>query len=149
MMNNDKRVYGELKMLLDAILENEKGFDIASKYTSQSSLKIYFNRKSLDSNEFALELKSELAFLDFQEDKTHGISEYAQRTWFNFKWFFSRCDEEKILQKIIVAEQEIIEKYDNILKLTLRPSTRVLLTLQRECIENDLNNNKVFSFYCE
>lgn len=149
MTDSDKTLHDELKMLLETIHENERGYMIAAVHTSKSEIKIFFHRKSLDSKEFASELEGELDFLEYPKDDDQSLSAYAQQIWFDFNWFFSTCDDEKILQKIITEEQEIIKKYDLVLTLFLRPSTRMLLTLQKECIENDLNNNKIFFFYCK
>ncbi|UPQ79802.1 PA2169 family four-helix-bundle protein [Flavobacterium azooxidireducens] len=149
MTETDKTLCEELQMLLISIQENERGFLTAAINTSKSEIKIFFHRKSLESKEFAAELIGELDFLDYPEADDESISAYAHQIWFDFSWFFSTCDDEKILQKIINDEHEIVKKYDAVLTLILRPSTRVLLTLQKECIENDLNHNKIFFFYCK
>lgn len=149
MTEKDKTLCEELKMLLVSIQENERGFMIAAIHTSKSEIKLFFHRKSLESKEFVSEFKGELDFLDYPEEDEQSILAYAKEVWFDFNWFFSTCDDEKILQKIITDEQEIIKKYDAVLTLILRPSTRVLLTLQKECIENDLNHNKIFFYYCK
>lgn len=148
-MEIDKSLCEELKMLLVSIQENERGFMIAALHTSKSEIKLFFHKKSMESKEFASEFKGELDFLEYPKEDEHSISAYAQEIWFDFNWFFSTCDDEKILHKIITDEQEIIKKYDFVLTLILRPSTRMLLTLQKECIENDLNHNKIFFFYCK
>ncbi|RAR47619.1 DUF2383 domain-containing protein [Flavobacterium lacus] len=149
MTEKDKILCEELKMLLVSLQENERGFMIAAIHSSKSDIKLFFHRKSLESKEFVSEFMGELDFLKYPKDNNHSISAYAREIWFDFNWFFSTCDDEKILRKIIDDQQEIIKKYDALLTLVLRPSTRVLLTLQKECIENDLNHNTIFYYYCK
>src|SRR5690606_39141678 len=108
MTDIDQTLCDELKMLLENIQENERGFTIASIHTTKREIKILFHRKSLDCKEFASELVGEIEFLEYPNDKSQSITAYAQQIWVDFNWFFSTCDDEKILQKIISSEQEII-----------------------------------------
>src|SRR5690606_6007370 len=126
----EKTLHDQLDVLLDIILENNVGFRKATKYAKDENLKIYFERKAEECKEFATELIEALGFLGVLDEEKDSLFDYAKRTWFSIKWIFSSCDDEKILNKIRVAEQEIIEKYNAILQLELRPSTRILLSLQ-------------------
>lgn len=138
----EKTLNDQLDVLLDLILENKEGFRKATKFATDENLKIYFERKSKECKEFATELIEEFEFLGIADEEKDSLFHYVKRTWTSIKWVFSSCDDEKILDKIRVAEEEIIEKYDAILQLELRPSTRTLLSLQRDCIESNLTNTK-------
>ncbi|PKP17792.1 MAG: hypothetical protein CVU07_03355 [Bacteroidetes bacterium HGW-Bacteroidetes-23] len=134
----EKTLNDQLDVLLDLILENKEGFRKATKFATDENLKIYFERKSQECNEFAIELIEEFEFLGIADEEKDSLFHYVKRTWTSIKWVFSSCDDEKILNKIRAADQELIEKYNAILQLQLRPSTQTLLTLQKECIKNNL-----------
>lgn len=133
----EKTLNDQLDVLLDLILENYEGYQNAIKFASDENLKVYFEKKSQESKEFATELIGEFEFLGILDDD-ESLLDYVKQAWTSIKWVFSACDDKKIINEIMTAEQELIEKYDTILQLQLRPSTRILLTLQKEGIENNL-----------
>lgn len=137
----EKTLNDQLDVLLDLLLENYEGFQNATKFATNENLKIYFEKKSQECKEFATELIGEFEFLGIL-DENESLLDYVKRAWTSIKWVFSTYDDEKIINEIFSAEEELIEKYEAILQLELRPSTQTLLSLQKECIQNNLNYTK-------
>lgn len=137
----EKTLNDQLDVLLDLLLENHEGFQNANKFATNENLKIYFEKKSQECKEFATELIGEFEFLGIL-DENESLLDYVKRAWTSIKWVFSTYDDEKIINEIFSAEEELIEKYEAILQLELRPSTQTLLSLQKECIQSNLNYTK-------
>lgn len=137
----EKTLNDQLDVLLDLLLENYEGFQNATKFATNENLKIYFEKKSQECKEFATELIGEFEFLGIL-DENESLLDYVKRAWTSIKWVFSTYDDEKIINEIFSAEEELIEKYEAILQLDLRPSTQTLLSLQKECIQSNLNYTK-------
>lgn len=137
----EKTLNDQLDVLLDLLLENHEGFQNATKFATNENLKIYFEKKSQECKEFATELVGEFEFLGIL-DENESLLDYVKRAWTSIKWVFSTYDDEKIISEIFSAEEELIEQYEAILQLELRPSTQTLLSLQKECIQSNLNYTK-------
>ncbi|HRE78437.1 MAG TPA: DUF2383 domain-containing protein [Flavobacterium sp.] len=137
----EKTLNDQLDVLLDLLLENHEGFQNANKFATNENLKIYFEKKSQECKEFATELIGEFEFLGIL-DENESLLDYVKRAWTSIKWVFSTYDDEKIINEIFSAEEELIEQYEAILQLELRPSTQTLLSLQKECIQSNLNYTK-------
>ncbi|TXD48206.1 ferritin-like domain-containing protein [Polaribacter sp. IC073] len=143
-MNTYTKEVGEkLNALLEKTYDAEKGFTKAAEIVKNESLKKYFTQKATERNTFGQDLKKEISSFNQGIDKGGSLVGTVHRAWMDVKSLFSLDDVESMLEEAIRGEKASIEEYDDVLKeIDLPSSTKDVLAVQKNIIENGLYNIK-------
>lgn len=132
-------ISSKLNDLLERTYDAEKGFKKAAENTEHAYLKRYFERKSLERKNFALELNSEIRSFGETPEKSGSIEGTAHRAWMDIKALFSSDNEESMLEEAIRGENTALNDYNDVINDHGLPmSTQSILIKQRDTIAGDL-----------
>ena len=134
-----EEIGNKLNSLLEKSYDAEKGYKKAAENAKHAKLKMFFERKSKERNDFGHALKSELASFGQEPDKGGSAAGSIHRTWMDVKAFFSADNDESMLEAAITGEKAAVDEYKDVLEETDIPSsTATLVRQQMGKIEQDL-----------
>jgi len=146
-MEYSKKVTNKLNELLEKTYDAEKGYKVAVENVKNPAVHRFLNDKVQQRYNFGHELKEEIKQYGETPDKGGSIKGDLHRTWINLTSTLSGNETERILEEVQRGEQTSLEQYNAILgdeELTLPPSTRNILTKQRDAIQAALNTSRVY-----
>lgn len=145
-MNKDiKLIEDKLK---DIIVKNEdaiKGFEKGAENAKEIGTKSYFESKADERRNFLSNLRTAAPELNLGDWKIEGSTAgAAHRTWMDVKAFFSSDNDESMLEEAVRGDKATIDDYNDAISETLVPrSVKILLTEQRDIIQNDLETSEI------
>ncbi len=126
----------QLNNILEKTYDAEKGFRKAAENTDNTYLKGFFERKAQQRYSFGYALKTEIESFGQEVDASDSLTSKAHRAWMDVKAMFASDSEEAMLEEAIRGEKAAVEEYREVLnETTLPPSTKELLSRQKEEIE--------------
>lgn len=132
-------ISSKLNDLLERTYDAEKGFKKAAENTEHTYLKRYFERKSLERQNFGIELNNEIRSFGESPEKSGSLEGAAHRTWMDIKAMFSVNNDESMLEEAIRGENTALNDYNEVINDHGLPmSTQSILIRQRDAIANDL-----------
>lgn len=132
-------ISSKLNDLLERTYDAEKGFKKAAENTEHTYLKRYFERKSLERQNFGIELNNEIRSFGESPEKSGSFEGAAHRTWMDIKAMFSVNNDESMLEEAIRGENTALNDYNEVINDHGLPmSTQSILIRQRDAIANDL-----------
>lgn len=132
-------ISSKLNDLLERTYDAEKGFRKAAENTEHAYLKRYFERKSLERKNFALELNNEIRSFGETPETSGSIEGTAHRAWMDVKALFSSDNDESMLEEAIRGENTALNDYNDVINDHGLPmSTQSILIKQRDTIATDL-----------
>lgn len=142
-MKYSEKISTKLNELLTKNYDAEAGYKEAAENVKNVKLKTYFERRSVERNNFGHAIKNEISSYGETPNKGTSIKSDAHRAWMNLKNFFSGDKEEAMLEEAIRGEKAAVAEYDEILSdPNLPPTTQKMLTLQRNSIKLALDEVK-------
>ena len=133
-------ISSKLNDLLERTYDAQKGFKKAAENTEHTYLKRYFERKSLERQNFANALNNEISSYGESPEKNGSAAGTAHRAWMDVKALFSSDNDEAMLEEAITGEKTALEDYNEVINETSLPlSTHSILVKQRDTISSDLN----------
>ncbi len=146
-MKYSEKISKKLNELLEKTYDAEKGYKLAAKKVDAPAVHRFLNDKVQQRYNFGHELKAEIQEYGQLPDKGGSVKGDLHRTWMNLTTSLSGNETERILEEVERGEKASLEQYNDILSdkdLTLPPSTRNLLTRQRDAIQAALNTARVY-----
>ncbi len=144
-MNYTEKMSKKLNELLEKNYDAEKGYKKAAEIVDNVKLKQFFNDQAQKRYDFGHELKTEIRNYGETPEKGGSASGTMHRAWMDIKSTFTSNDEEAILNEVETGEKKAVEEYNDIINdTTLPPTTKKILSKQRESIETALRNAKNF-----
>ncbi|MDC7995287.1 ferritin-like domain-containing protein [Altibacter sp. HG106] len=135
----------KLNELLEKNYDAEKGYKKAAEIVDNSKLQQFFSQQAQNRYDFGHELKAEIRNFGETPDKGGSTTGSAHRTWMDIKSTFTSNDEEAILNEVQTGEEAAVNEYDEIINdTTLPPTTKKILTQQRESVRTALQSAKNF-----
>lgn len=132
-------ISSKLNDLLERTYDAEKGFKKAAENTEHTYLKRYFERKSLERQNFGIELNNEIRSFGETPEKSGSIEGAAHRAWMDVKALFSSDNDESMLEEAIRGENTALNDYNDVINDHGLPmSTQSILIKQRDAIATDL-----------
>jgi len=132
-------ISSKLNDLLERTFDAEKGFKKAAENTEHTYLKRYFERKSLERQNFGIELNNEIRSFGESPEQSGSIEGTAHRTWMDIKAMFSVNNDESMLEEAIRGENTALNDYNEVINDHGLPmSTQSILIRQRDAIASDL-----------
>lgn len=132
-------ISSKLNDLLERTFDAEKGFKKAAENTEHTYLKRYFERKSLERQNFGIELNNEIRSFGESPEQSGSIEGTAHRTWMDIKAMFSVNNDESMLEEAIRGENTALNDYNEVINDHGLPmSTQTILIRQRDAIASDL-----------
>jgi uncharacterized protein (TIGR02284 family) len=145
MMKYTENMSKKLNELLEKNYDAEKGYKKAAEIVDNTKLKQFFESQAQHRYDFGHELKSEIRNFGETPDKGGSTTGDMHRTWMDIKSTFTSNDEEAILEEVQKGEKKAVEEYDEIISdTTLPPTTKSILTKQRESVKTALQSAKNF-----
>ena len=112
------------------------------KKSELHTLKKFFMSQAAQKDRFINMLTDDILRLNQTPKSKSGVIEYTNNIWSDLMLFFKGNTEDAILEECKKAEQNLLITYDNVLKYTsVVDSTRTLITMQRDEIEESLSNS--------
>lgn len=143
MITYTEEVGEKLNGILEKTYDAEKGFKKAAENIENKALKKYFSSKAQERYSFGKELKTEIRAFNQDVDKGGSLAGSAHRSWMDIKALFFLDDEESMLEEAIRGEKTAVKEYEDVLKeISLPTSTKSILEVQKNKIENGLYNIK-------
>ncbi len=144
-MKYTEEMSNKLNELLEKNYDAEKGYKKAAEIVDNVKLQQFFSQQAQNRYDFGHELKTEIRNFGETPDKGGSTTGTAHRTWMDIKSTFTSNDEEAILNEVQTGEQAAVEEYDDIINdTTLPPTTKKILTEQRESVKTALQSAKNF-----
>ena len=146
-MRYSEKISNKLNNLLEKTYDAEKGYKLAAEKVSKPAVHRFLNDKVRQRYTFGHELKAEIQEFGQLPDKGGSIKGELHKTWMNLTSTLSGNETEKILEEVERGEKATLKEYNDLLsdeELTFPPSTRDLLTKQRDAIEAALNTARVY-----
>jgi len=146
-MKYSEKISKKLNELLENNYDAEKGFKVAVEHVKNPAVHRFLNDKVQQRYAFVQELKNEIQEYGQLPEKGGSIKGNFHRTWMELTASLSDNETERILEEIERGEKSSLEEYNTILsdqEVTLPPSTRNLLTRQRDAIQAALNTARVY-----
>src|SRR5690606_31283985 len=132
-------ISSKLNDLLERTYDAEKGFKKAAENTEHTYLKRYFERKSLERQNFSIELNNEIRSFGESPEKSGSFEGTAHRAWMDVKALFSSDNDESMLEEAIRGENTALNDYNDVINDHGLPmSTQSILIKQRDTIAKDL-----------
>jgi len=136
-------ISSKLNNLLERTYDAEKGFKKAAENTEHTYLKRYFERKSLERQNFGIELNNEIRAFGESPENSGSFEGAAHRTWMDIKAMFSVDNDESMLEEAIRGENTALSDYNDVINDHGLPmSTQSILIRQRDAISGDLQTIK-------
>lgn len=136
-----EKLGSRLNDLLEKNFDAEEGFKKASENAKHAGLKAYFNNKSQERMNFGNQLKTEIKNYGQEPEKDGSATAAVHRTWMEVKTWFSRDNDESMLEEAIRGEKAALNEYQEVLQETTLPATtKDLLVSQKATIEQGLSN---------
>ena len=131
--------------LLEKNYDAEKGYKKASEIVENPKLKQFFKDQAQDRYNFGHELKDEIKNVGSEPDKGGSTTGDLHRTWMDIRSTFTSNDEGAILKEVQKGEAAALEEYNEVINdTTLPPTTKRILTNQRENVQTALRDAKNF-----
>jgi len=131
--------------LLEKNYDAEKGYKKAAEIVDNNKLKQFFNEQAQNRYDFGHQLKGEIKNFGETPDKGGSTKGTMHRTWMDIKSTFTSNDEEAILKEVEKGEEAAVEEYNEVINdTTLPPTTKDILTKQRNNVQTTLQNAKNF-----
>ena len=140
-MKYTEEMSNKLNELLEKNYDAEKGYKKAAEIVDNAKLQQFFSQQAQNRYDFGHELKTEIRNFGETPDKGGSTTGVAHRTWMDIKSTFTSNDEEAILNEVQTGEKAAVEEYDDIINdTTLPPTTKKILTEQRESVKTALQS---------
>ncbi len=131
--------------LLEKNYDAEKGYKKAAEIVENPKLKQFFKDQAQDRYNFGHELKDEIKNVGSEPDKGGSTTGDLHRTWMDIRSTFTSNDEGAILKEVQKGEEAALEEYNEVINdTTLPPTTKRILTNQRENVQTALRDAKNF-----
>ncbi len=144
-MKYSEKMSNNLNELLTKNYDAEAGYKLAADKVKNENLKKFFTRRAKERYDFGHQLKNEITSYGETPDKGTSFKGDAHRAWMNLKSAVSSDNEESILEEAIRGEKAALEEYNEILsEPNLPPTTESILTIQRDNVNNALEEVKTF-----
>lgn len=131
--------------LLEKNYDAEKGYKKAAEIVDNNKLQQFFKEQAQNRYDFGHELKSEIENFGETPDKGGSTKGSMHRTWMDIKSTFTSNDEQAILNEVKTGEEAAVEEYNEVINdTTLPPTTKDILTKQRNNVQTALQNAKNF-----
>ncbi len=146
-MTYSEKISQKLNDLLEKTYDAESGYKLAAEKVTVPAVHRFLNDKVQQRFDFGQALKAEIEDYGQLPDKGGSTKGALHRTWMNLATTLSGNETERILEEVERGEKESLEAYNDILgdkELTLPPSTRNLLSKQRDAIQAALNTARVY-----
>lgn len=144
-MNYTEQISNKLNVLLVKNYDTEKGYINAIDNIGDNRLKLFFNRRVLERNKFAKELRTEILKYDEIPEDTGHIKDSKDNGWETLKTTCAENKEQAVLDEVIKGEKANLEEYNQILKDShLPPTTDSLLVKQKKAIQASINTEKSY-----
>ncbi len=146
-MKYTEKISKKLNNLLEKTYDAEKGYKLAVEKVKTPSVHRFLNDKVQQRNTFGRELKSEIEQYGKLPNEGGSFKGDLHRTWMNLMSTISGNETERILEEVARGEKASLKEYNDILsdeELSLPPSTRNLLSKQRDAIQAAMNTSRVY-----
>jgi uncharacterized protein (TIGR02284 family) len=146
-MKYSEKVSDKLNELLEKTYDAEKGYKVAVDNVENPAVHRFLSDKVQQRYNFGHELKEEINQYGETPEKGGSFKGDLHRSWMNLTSTFSGDETERSLEEVQRGESASLEQYNAILgddELTLPPSTRNILTRQRDAIQSALNTSRVY-----
>ncbi|PVW14348.1 ferritin-like domain-containing protein [Marixanthomonas spongiae] len=131
--------------LLEKNYDAEKGYKKAAEIVDNAKLKEFFKEQAQNRYDFGHQLKSEIKNFGEDPDKGGSTKGSMHRTWMDIRSTFTSNDEKAILKEVERGEEAAVEEYNEVINdTTLPPTTKDILTKQRNNVQTTLQNAKNF-----
>ena len=136
----EKNITDQLNDLIEKNFDAEKGFKKASDHTDHPALKVYFNKKSIQRNQFLNALRFQVKTLGASPETSGSFKGNLHHSWMDVKALFTSENDEAMLEEAIRGEKACLEEYNEILKNDQLPNKiRQTIEDQKNQIETGLN----------
>jgi uncharacterized protein (TIGR02284 family) len=147
-MNKDiEKIEEKIK---DVIRKNEdavKGFEKAAENAKTEGIQSYFRNKAIERTRYIKTLRNATPALEIG-DPDGSTAGNLHRTWMDVKAFFSRDNDEVMLEEAIKGDRSAIEEYNEVLAESQVPHrVKEILREQRDAIRNDLETSVILEDY--
>ncbi|TDQ32404.1 PA2169 family four-helix-bundle protein [Zeaxanthinibacter enoshimensis] len=146
-MKYSDKITSKLNDLLEKAYDAKKGYALAADKIETPTVHRFLYDKVSQRANFAQELENEMREYGEVKEGSSSFKGDMHRTWMNLTSSLSGDDTERILEEVERGEKASLEDYNDILsneEYSLPPSTRNLLTKQRNAIQSALNTAKVY-----
>ncbi len=148
-MKYSEKISNKLNELLTRTYDAEKGYKMAQDKmdTKFTSVRDFIGQRIQQRYNFGHELKAEITEYGKLPEKGGSLKGDLHRTWMNLTAEISSNETERVLAEIERGEKASLKEYNAILNdsdMVLPPSTRNLLTKQRDAIKESLETSKVY-----
>ncbi len=148
-MKYSEKISNKLNELLTRTYDAEKGYKMAQDKidTKFTSVRDFIGQRIQQRYNFGHELKAEITEYGELPEKGGSLKGDLHRTWTNLTAEISSNETERVLAEIERGEKASLKEYNAILNdsdMVLPPSTRNLLTKQRDAIKESLETSKVY-----
>ncbi|HBY70238.1 MAG: hypothetical protein CMC07_00490 [Flavobacteriaceae bacterium] len=144
-MKYTENISKRINDLLEKNYDAEKGYKKAAEIVDNNKLQQFFKEQAQNRYDFGHKLKSEIKNFGENPDKGGSTTGDLHRTWMDIKSTFTSNDEEAILKEVEKGEQAAVEEYNEVINdTTLPPTTKDILTEQRNNVQATLQNAKQF-----
>lgn len=146
-MKYSEEVSKELNRLLEKTYDAEEGYKVAAEKVKNPAVHRFLNDKVQQRYNFGHELKDEIRQYGEVPEKGGSYKGDLHRSWMKLTSALSGNETERILEEVQRGESASLENYNAILgddNLSLPPTTRNILTKQRDAIQAALNTSRVY-----
>ena len=119
---NREEIIECLNDLIETCRDGENGFQTAADHVKDSSLKSFFNERSIQRSQFASELEAEVRQLRGTPAQRGTVSGAFHRGWMNIKSIVTGRSDEAIIAECERGEDAAVENYQRVLKQNLPPN---------------------------
>ena len=138
-MADHQNTISALNDLLQKNVDARHGYHKAGEDINHASLETYLEQKSAQRQRFTNELESEIVSLGGEPKRETSVKGSLHHAWIDLKSSLSSNNEEAVFEECIRGEKHSLKDYDSKLeKESFPPSTKSLLTAQRNQVEADL-----------
>lgn len=146
-MQYSEKISNKLNDLLKKNYDAKQGYELAAEKIDNPTVTRFLNDKVSQRAEFTSELKNEIREYGELSEESGSFKGDMHRNWMNITASLSGDETERILEEVERGEKAALENYNDILsseEISLEPSTRNLLTKQRNNIQAALNTARVY-----
>lgn len=146
-MQYSEKISNKLNDLLEKNYDAKQGYELAADKVENPTVTRFINDKVSQRSEFTTELKNEIREYGELKNDSGSFKGEMHRNWMNLTSSISGDNTERILEEIERGEKAALESYNDVLsneEISLEPSTRNLLTKQRNNIQAALNTAQVY-----
>jgi len=143
-MKFTEEVAKNLNQLLEKNYDAEKGYKDAAERVEHPKMKQFLQEQAQKRYDFGHELKTEITNYGEKPNKGGSVSGTIHRTWMDLKAAVSSDKQEEVMEEVQRGEQAAIDEYNEAIKADLPPTTKTMLTKQRDQIMQAQQSAKNF-----